>query len=524
MALGLFRTIAAVGRNMVISNTFGTFILVVVFSCGGFVLSRDNIPSWWSWGYWVSPLMYGQNAIAVNEFTAPRWDIPNNDTKIDADTVGTAILKTRGFFTSSEWFWIGIGGLSAFVVLFYVLFTIALIYLNPLSKPQTLLSPEIIEEKHANRTGETRRTASTQQMKSHESASLTQKDSKGIQFEGSHSGSETSIGCQRFSSIVNQTEQADAEAAYVYQKTGMILPFKPLSLAFDNINYFVDMPAEMKEHGVQENRLQLLQDVSGAFRPGVLTALVGVSGAGKTTLMDVLAGRKTGGYIEGTISISGYPKRQSSFARISGYCEQNDIHSPNVTVHESLLYSAWLRLSQEISKHTRMLFIEEVMELVELSSIKGALVGLPGVNGLSTEQRKRLTIAVELVANPSIIFMDEPTSGLDARAAAIVMRTVRNTVDTGRTVVCTIHQPSIDIFEAFDELILMKLGGQVIYSGPLGHHSCDLIEYFESIPGVPKIKEGQNPAAWMLEISSPLVEQKLGINFADIFQKSFIYK
>ena len=93
------------------------------------------------------------------------------------------------------------------------------------------------------------------------------------------------------------------------------------------------------------------------------------------------------------------------------------------------------------------------MELVELSSIKYALVGLPGVTGLSTEQRKRLTIAVELVANPSIIFMDEPTSGLDARAAAIVMRTVRNTVDTGRTVVCTIHQPSIDIFEAFDEVM-----------------------------------------------------------------------
>lgn len=80
-------------------------------------------------------------------------------------------------------------------------------------------------------------------------------------------------------------------------------------------------------------------------------------------------------------------------------------------------------------------------------------MGLPGVTGLSTEQRKRLTIAVELVANPSIIFMDEPTSGLDARAAAIVMRTVRNTVDTGRTVVCTIHQPSIDIFEAFDEVM-----------------------------------------------------------------------
>lgn len=94
------------------------------------------------------------------------------------------------------------------------------------------------------------------------------------------------------------------------------------------------------------------------------------------------------------------------------------------------------------------------MELVELTQLKGALVGLPGVDGLSTEQRKRLTIAVELVANPSIVFMDEPTSGLDARAAAIVMRTVRNIVNTGRTIVCTIHQPSIDIFESFDEVLL----------------------------------------------------------------------
>lgn len=92
------------------------------------------------------------------------------------------------------------------------------------------------------------------------------------------------------------------------------------------------------------------------------------------------------------------------------------------------------------------------MNLVELDNLKEAIVGIPGVTGLSIEQRKRLTIAVELVANPSIIFMDEPTSGLDARAAAIVARTVRNTVDTGRTVVCTIHQPSTDIFEAFDEV------------------------------------------------------------------------
>ena len=108
----------------------------------------------------------------------------------------------------------------------------------------------------------------------------------------------------------------------------------------------------MKTQGY-EDRLQLLQDVSGAFRPGILTALVGVSGAGKTTLMDVLAGRKTGGYIEGSINISGYPKNQSTFARISGYCEQTDIHSPHVTVYESLMYSAWLRLSSDVDTSTR---------------------------------------------------------------------------------------------------------------------------------------------------------------------------
>ncbi|XP_031737941.1 pleiotropic drug resistance protein 2 isoform X2 [Cucumis sativus] len=466
-ALSLFRLMAAIGRTLVVASTLGTFALLIVLLLGGFLIDRDNVERWMIWGFYLSPMMYGQNAIVINEFLDDRWSKKNTDSRINEPTVGKVLLASRGFFKEERWYWICVAALFGFNLLFNVLFTIALTYLNPLADAKALITTDEDKKKRKNNT-------------------------------------------------VNAQDQL--------QRRGMVLPFQPLSLAFNHVNYYVDMPAEMKLHGVEKDRLQLLEDVSGAFRPGILTALVGVSGAGKTTLLDVLAGRKTSGYIEGSIYISGYPKKQSTFARVSGYCEQIDIHSPHVTVYESLLFSAWLRLSSNVDTKTRKMFVEEVMELIELDKLRDALVGLPGVDGLSTEQRKRLTIAVELVANPSIIFMDEPTSGLDARSAAIVMRTVRNTVDTGRTVVCTIHQPSIDIFEAFDELLLMKRGGQMIYAGPLGERSCKLIEYFEAIPGIPKIENGKNPATWMLEVTAPPMEAQLDIDFADTFAKSPIYR
>ncbi|KAJ1270160.1 hypothetical protein BS78_06G033400 [Paspalum vaginatum] len=487
MASGLFRLLAALGREMVVADTFGSLAQLVLLILGGFLIARDDIKKWWIWGYWSSPLMYAQNAIAVNEFLGSSWQMVNRTE--NNDTLGVQILKARGIFVDQNWYWIGVGALLGYIMLFNLLFVLFLNRLGPLRKDQTTVSEEELRQKHANRTGEN-----------------VQLLPLGTDSQNSNSD--------------GREEMAQADT----KKRGMVLPFTPLSITFDNIKYSVNMPQEMKNKGITEDRLLLLKGVSGAFRPGVLTALMGVSGAGKTTLMDVLAGRKTSGYIEGNINISGYPKKQETFARIAGYCEQNDIHSPYVTVYESLLYSAWLRLPTEVDSEARNMFVDEVAELVELMPLRKALVGLPGVNGLSTEQRKRLTIAVELVANPSIIFMDEPTSGLDARAAAIVMRTVRNTVDTGRTVVCTIHQPSIDIFEAFDELFLLKPGGEEIYVGPLGHNSCHLIKYFEGIQGVKKIKDGYNPATWMLEVTTLAQEDILGLNFAEVYKDSNLYQ
>ncbi|RYQ94579.1 hypothetical protein Ahy_B08g089516 isoform B [Arachis hypogaea] len=498
MASALFRFMGAVGRNLIVANTFGSFALLAVMVMGGFILSRVDVRKWWLWGYWISPMMYGQNAIAVNEFLGNSWKhVPPNST----EPLGVKVLKARGIFPEAHWYWIGVGASIGYMLLFNLLFPLALHFLDPFGKPQALISEEALAERNSVRNDHIIELSS------------------GRSGASGYKSNGRSVSSRTLSARVGAINGTDRN-----RKRGMVLPFTPLSITFDEIRYTVDMPQEMKAQGIVEDKLELLKGISGAFRPGVLTALMGVSGAGKTTLMDVLSGRKTAGYIQGQITISGYPKKQETFARISGYCEQTDIHSPHVTVYESLVYSAWLRLPPEVDSSTREMFIEEVMELVELNSLRDALVGLPGVNGLSTEQRKRLTIAVELVANPSIIFMDEPTSGLDARAAAIVMRTVRNTVNTGRTVVCTIHQPSIDIFDAFDELLLLKRGGEEIYVGPLGRHSSHLISYFEGINGVPKIKNGYNPATWMLEVTSEAQEEALGINFAELYKNSDLYR
>uniref|UniRef100_J3MUY2 ABC transporter domain-containing protein n=1 Tax=Oryza brachyantha TaxID=4533 RepID=J3MUY2_ORYBR len=398
MSMGLYRLLASIGRTQVLSNMLGITVLISIYILGGYVISIDKLQTWLRWGHWASPFTYAQNAISLNEFLDKRWGKEFHYE--NANTIGEAILKIRGLFIEWQWYWICLSVLFGFSVVFNILTIFALEFLNPPYKQKVSII-----------------------------------NSKKVQMD------------------YNNKTSGDSKVSTNQVK----FPFQPLSLAFSHINYFVDMPKEMKKYGIHEKRLQLLRDVSGAFRPGVLTALMGITGAGKTTLLDVLAGRKTGGYIEGTVKISGYPKKQKTFTRVSGYCEQTDIHSPNLTIYESLQYAAWLRLPSHVKSCERAMFIKEVMDLVELTGLMNAMVGLPGATGLSAEQRKRLTIAVELLAGPSIIFMDEPTTGLDARAAAIVMRTVRRTVNTGRTVVCTIHQPSIEIFESFDEVCILIL-------------------------------------------------------------------
>ncbi|KAJ0014149.1 hypothetical protein Pint_21125 [Pistacia integerrima] len=470
-SLSMFQFLASVCQTVTAATIAGCFALLLVTIFGGFIIKHPSMPIWLKWGFWVSPLTYGEIGLSVNEFLAPRWQ-KMLSTNV---TIGKEILDSHGLNYEGYHFWISLGALIGFALLFNAGFVLALSFLKSCSSSPAMISEETFAK-----------------------------------MQGSQSSNDGEL-----------VEEKTGNLPHLESFKGrMVLPFEPLTVTFQDVKYFVDTPLEMREQGFVDKKLQLLSGVTGALRPAILTALMGVSGAGKTTLLDVLAGRKTTGYIEGDIKIGGYPKVQETFARVSGYCEQTDIHSPQITIEESLIFSAWLRLSPQIYSKIKAAFVNEVLEIIELDEIKDSLVELPGNSGLSTEQRKRLTIAVELVANPSIIFMDEPTAGLDARAAAIVMRAVTNVVDTGRAIFCTIHQPSMDIFDVFDELILLKRGGRIIYSGALGRRSRNLIGYFENIPGVPRIRDNYNPATWILELSSPSAEAELGLDFAEIYKTS----
>jgi ABC-type multidrug transport system ATPase subunit/ABC-type multidrug transport system permease subunit len=254
---------------------------------------------------------------------------------------------------------------------------------------------------------------------------------------------------------------------------------------------------------------------------------MGSSGAGKTTLMDVLSLRKTSGEITGEVLLNGHPQEEISFRRCTGYVEQFDTQSAQLTIRETCEFSAKLRLESTdpaVTPEATAKFITQTLDMLELTPIQNFLVGSDVSGGLSFEQKKRLSIAVELVANPSIIFLDEPTSGLDARAASIVMRGLKRIAMTGRAICATIHQPSIAIFNSFDSLLLLKRGGEVVFHGELGRESSNLIEYFQGFAATPLIQPGENPATWMLTtIGAGSAGTSNPFDYAGAYKKSELY-
>jgi len=265
----------------------------------------------------------------------------------------------------------------------------------------------------------------------------------------------------------------------------------PITITWDKLNYRVHCkdPDTGKMYWKH-----ILHDVFGYTKPGNMIALMGATGAGKSTLMDVLADYKTGGEITGEILINGH-ERNPFFPYVAGYVEQFDSHEESMTVREAIEFSSLMRLPVTMSDSERALRVTEVLEKLELLPISNVIIGNDFEGGISPEYRKKVTIGVELIMDPGLLFLDEPTTGLDSASAYSVMTTVKN-LASNMSVVCTIHQPSKEVFAVFDTMMLLRAGGFVCYFGPVD----TMAEYFEGI-GFPKYNPVQNLADYALECS-----------------------
>ena len=240
---------------------------------------------------------------------------------------------------------------------------------------------------------------------------------------------------------------------------------KPAALYWENVHY------EVKGR-------RILSNITGSVHPGELLAIMGASGAGKTSFLDILARKKKRGNAMGDIWLNGQKVANDEFRSVIGFVDQEDTMLPTLTVHETILDSALLRLPKDMSRATKEQKVEDVERQLGIYRIRHQVIGSEeGVRGISGGEKRRVGIACELVTSPSILFLDEPTSGLDAYNAFNVIECLVTLVKTyNRTVVFTIHQPRSNIVALFDQLILLA-EGRVVYSGP--YQRCQ--SYFDSI-------------------------------------------
>lgn len=263
---------------------------------------------------------------------------------------------------------------------------------------------------------------------------------------------------------------------------------------------------------------QILDHVNGWVKPGTLTALMGVTGAGKTSLLDVLANRVTIGVVTGEMLVDGR-MRDSSFQRKTGYVQQQDLHLETSTVREALVFSALLRQPATTPRPEKLAYVEEVIKMLGMEDYAEAIVGVLG-EGLNVEQRKRLTIGVEIAAKPDLLlFFDEPTSGLDSQTAWSICKLMRKLANHGQAILCTIHQPSAILMQEFDRLLFLAKGGKTIYFGELGDNMQKLIAYFEK-NGSSKCPPNANPAEWMMEVIGAAPGSHADKDWSEVWNKS----
>lgn len=449
------------------------FSAVVIYT--GFFIPKTQMHPWFVWIYWINPLAYGFEALLSNEFHGKIIDCVNNNLIPNgfgySDVAYQSCAGVRGavqganFVTGEQYLsslsysyshvWRNFGILWAWWALFVGITIFFTSNWEPLSSKKGFL---LIPRENMN------------------------KIRRHIQQDDAESQAKEKSQWLPSGSATPQSMDNSHIDTQLIRNTSVF--------TWKNLTYTVKTPSGDKV---------LLDKVNGFVKPGMLGALMGSSGAGKTTLLDVLAQRKTVGTIRGSILVDGR-ELPVSFQRSAGYCEQLDIHEPLATVREALEFSALLRQSKATPREEKIRYVDTIVSLLEMQDIEHTLIGKVGA-GLSIEQRKRLTIGVELVAKPSIlIFLDEPTSGLDGQAAFNTVRFLRKLSEVGQAVLVTIHQPSASLFAQFDTLLLLAAGGKTVYSGSIGEKAQTVKGYFARY-GAP-CPVDVNPAEHMIDVVS----------------------
>ena len=283
-------------------------------------------------------------------------------------------------------------------------------------------------------------------------------------------------------------------------------------LSFENVYYSVTLNASAQKAALEKAKEEqggkksikpsemppfwdtkvIIKGVSGAFAPGSLSAIMGPSGCGKSTLLNVLADRMRVGNTSGDVLLNGHP-RGMCFKRACGYVMQSDALFANLTVREMLSFTAELRVSgSDVREKGER--VNRVLRELDLVRVADSRIGGGNIRGISGGQARRCTVGVELVTQPSVLFLDEPTTGLDAYSSLLLVRSLRKLSDSGRTVLCTIHQPRPDIFKLFDTLLLMS-AGEVAYFG-----ECQQIGPYLGDVGI-TIPDDHNPADFVVDLT-----------------------
>lgn len=286
---------------------------------------------------------------------------------------------------------------------------------------------------------------------------------------------------------------------------------RPVSLKFEDVVYSVVIrQGGWIEKNKKSEEKKILKGISGMVLPGEMLAMLGPSGSGKTTLLTALGGR-LGGQLDGSITFNGKPF-SNVMKRNTGFVTQDDVLYPHLTVTETLVFTALLRLPKTLTKQEKVVHAEAVITQLGLTRCKNSIVGGPLLRGVSGGERKRVSVGQEMLINPSVLFLDEPTSGLDSTTAQRIVSTLWELASGGRTVVMTIHQPSSRLFYMFHKVLLLSEGNPLYFG-----KGAEAMDYFASIGYAPSV--AMNPSDFMLDLANGVLSDDSQEDNAAIKQK-----